>query len=281
MGKATAIFSHKMGRNSTGTSASGARDGARRRPGRRRAAAALALLLALLLAVGCSTARRRGEPDSLAGSLRQRDPATTAFFAEVYRSGSVYVDFRPVLVADAVFEDRRYRELFVQALSERLLLDAAQRGAVAAEQARGFSTRMEFLLFVYDGTNRPVRLNRPDSPWKVALRDDDGQLLQPAAVEPVKPDSPTYRFLETHFDGLDRWSRPFRVAFPKLPKGRLGQPPGPHPVQLIVTGLSGTVTMTWADAGLFYRTPAGEAGRSAGGEVNGPAGGPDPDSRAP
>jgi len=211
------------------------------------------LLVGSLLLVGCSTARQRDEPANLLGSLRFRDDQTFEFFQAVYRSGNLYRDFRPVMVVDTIYEDLRYRELFLRTLRERFLVPPDGEERMRAQQQQEYRNRMDFLLFVYGGSNDKVNLQRADSAWKVFLRDDDGDLIAPSRMERVGEKSPIFAFLEQYFVGLDRWSEVVRVSFPKLDKAMLDKTPGKHPVQLLVTGIPGTVTLAWDEADIFYQ----------------------------
>lgn len=217
--------------------------------------AGAALLAAVLLAAvlaGCSTARERDTPEAPSSLLHYRDAKTEAYFQHVYRSGNLYVDFRPALVVDAIVEDRTYRRLYVEMLGRQFLLPAAEVARRLAEQEQAFETEFALLVFTYEGTTDPARLARSDARWKLLLRDDDGQLLAPTAITPIRKDSPTYLYIDTYFSGLDRWSRAYEVTFPKLSKGRLNQPVGTHPFELIVTGVKGTVTLKWEHPQIFY-----------------------------
>jgi hypothetical protein len=222
--------------------------------------AGLALSLALL--TGCSTARERERPEGPLSLLRFRDAQTYAYFQHVYRSGNLYLDFRPALVVDAIVEDRRYRTLYVKMLGEQYLLPEAEVGRRQAEQEREFENRIAVLLFVYEGTTRHIPLDKKEAIWKLYLRDDDGEVQTPLEIVRLKEIHPTYLFLQKYFTGLDRWSQVYRVHFPKLSKAALGQPVGALPFQVILTGVKGTVVLQWDDAGVFYRTPE-TPGRSA------------------
>ena len=125
-----------------------------------------------------------------------------------------------------------------------------------AEQREQYRNRMDFLLLVWGGSNDKVKLHKPKTAWKVFLRDDDGQLLAPAKIEPVDEKNPIYAFLTKYFIGLDRWSEVVRISFPKLDKQLLGQKPGAQPMRMLVTGIPGTVTMVWENPGLFYAPQA-------------------------
>jgi hypothetical protein len=214
--------------------------------------AALLLLGAMLGLAGCSTARQRDTPEGPLSLLHYRDPATARFFEAVYRSGNLYVDFRPELVVDAIVQDRTYRRLYVDMLRQQFLLPEAEVARLAAKQEREFDTQISVLLFTYEGTRTPSQLTKPDAPWKVFLRDDDGQLHVPASIARVREDSSDYQYIDKYFRGLDRWSRVYRLEFPKLSKAQLGVPVGSAPMELIITGVRGTVTLKWEDPRIFY-----------------------------
>lgn len=208
---------------------------------------------------GCSTARRRDTPQGPISLLHYRDPATEAYFRDVYRTGNLYEDFRPALVVDAIFEGRRYRQLYVDTIRKQFLLTAAEAGRMEAKQERQFDTRITILLATYEGTAEPSNLAKPGAPWRLFLRDDDGQLEVPLAIRPVRRGSTVYQYLQKYFRGLDRWSQVYEVDFPKLSKAALGVPVGTHPFELIVTGVRGTVTLKWEHPALFYGPPKSQS----------------------
>jgi hypothetical protein len=217
----------------------------------------LAVLVAFLAA--CSTAQQRESPTSIVGVLRFRDARAAALFRDSHRAGNLYQDFRPVMTVDALPLDLRYRELYLDMLKERYLMPEAQLAPLRAEQDQEFDNNFELVVLIYGGSNEPVPLERPNSVWRILLRDDDGHLLPPSKIEKIRADSPVYQYLNLYFYGLDRWTQLYRIRFPKLAKTVVGQAPGQEPVQLIVTGVAGTVILSWADPGLFYR-PAARAG---------------------
>ncbi len=232
----------------------------RPRPSQRsahRAARGLAVLLLAAALAACSTARRRDAPEGPLSLLHYRDPATAQYFDAAYRSGNLYLDFRPALVVDAIVQDRAYRRLYVDTLHQQFLLPEDEVAKLQAEQEQEFETQVSILLFLYEGTNTPTQIARPDAAWRLLLRDDDGQLQAPLALTRIKPESQTYQYIDKYFQGLDRWSQVYRADFPKLSKERLGQPIGQHPFELIITGIKGTVTLKWEDPRLFYALKGG------------------------
>lgn len=220
-------------------------------------AVALVLAVAAALAAGCTTARERQSPQNIVGSLRYRSAETESFFQHTFRSGNLYSEFRPVMIVDAIFQDERYRQLFLDTLQERYLVREQEMSGLLSEHRQRFDTGFEFLVLVYGGSNAPVRLGRADSNWKLFLRDDDGDLLRPSSVEGIRTDSTVHRYIDLYFSGLDRWSQLYRVRFPKLEKTLSGQSLGTQPFEMVVSGIEGTVTMRWEDAAMFYRTLQG------------------------
>ncbi len=224
-----------------------------------RCGALLALVLLLAGAAGCSSARKRDSPSSIFGNLRYRDSQTEARFASTYRTGSLYQDYRTVLIVDAIAMDQEYRRGYVAMLAKRFMLSDADSDGMRRAEELDYAGTISFLVFVYGGNNRPIPLGEPTAQWKVLLQDDDGQTLTPLSIERLRPENPNYQYLSLYFYGLDRWSQAFKVSFPKLDKATLRQPLGSHPVELIVTGLAGTVHLGWQDPRGFYQAPAAQA----------------------
>jgi hypothetical protein len=216
---------------------------------------AVALAMAGFVA-GCTTAQKRDSPTNLAGVLGFRNAEAADLFRDLHRAGNLYRDFRPVMTADAVPMDLQYRRLYLDMLKERYLLPEAEVVPMRAESDRDFDNSFELVVLIYGGTNEPVPLEKANSVWRVLLRDDDGELLPPAKIEKIKHDSPVYQYLNSYFYGLDRWSQLYRMVFPKLDKTLVGKTLGKGPVQLIVTGVAGTVVLSWPDPRIFYRPGA-------------------------
>ncbi|MBI3993971.1 MAG: hypothetical protein HY342_11910, partial [Candidatus Lambdaproteobacteria bacterium] len=185
-----------------------------------------------LLGAGCSTARQRDEPQNLIGNLRFRNAEAQTYFDQVYRSGNLYLDFRPVLVVDAIFKDQSFRRLYVSELQARYLLAPRDVDTLTEQNRQAFAHGMEFILFAYTGAKRDVRLNQGDAPWRIMLRDDDGQVLTPSSIRRMDANGPDFIYIDKYFYGVDRWSEGYLVTFPKLDKRLLGQAPGTGPMTL-------------------------------------------------
>lgn len=247
---------HKMDQNTTNLPAKRGRFCPIRQRGRSLIGAGL---LGVLL--GCTTAQQRESPTNLLGTLRFRDARAVEAFQSTHRAGNLYQDFRPVMVVDAVPMDLQYRRLYLAMLKERYLLPDAELAPLQAGSDQDFDNRVELVVLVYGGSNVPVPLEKASALWRVLLKDDDGQLLPPSRIEKVKDDSPIYQYVNRYFYGLDRWSQLYRISFPKLEKTLVGKTIGPEPMQLLVTGIDGTVVLSWQDTSIFYRPPLRAAAR--------------------
>lgn len=209
--------------------------------------------LCMLSIAACSTARQRSAENHLRSLLHYRDDQSATLFHGNYRSGNLYLNFRPALIVDAIVLDRRYRARFAGLMRERMLVDAPGERKLLAELDAAFDEHVELLVFVYEGVYPPSALTKPESRWRILLQDDEGDHIPPSTVHKLSPQDPHYQYIEDHFIGLDRWVRAYRLIFPKLPKGRLGRASGEHPFVLIFTGIKGIVRLQWDDMSLFYR----------------------------
>ena len=173
----TGILRHNVDRNTTKTNPS--------HPWRLARGPLAVILFVCLLPAACSTARQRDTPENLLGNLRFRDAETFQFFHNVYRSGNLYRDFRPVLVVDSIYEDLQYRGRFLRVLEEQFLIRPEELVQMTAAQQQEYGNQMDFLLFVYGGSNDKVNLHKSDSRWRVFLKDDEGELISQAKLEPI------------------------------------------------------------------------------------------------
>jgi len=210
------------------------------------------LLAAVLVTQGCSSARNRDEPGAMS-LLSFRDSATADYLSGSYRTGSLYLDFRPALIVDAILEDARYQAHYLQSLGTHYMLPPDDLNRMRSEFEERFATQVNLLVFLYEGRNDRSRLTpQEEALWRLMLRDDDGTLRTPLTIARIKEDSVNYAYLSKYFDGLDRWSHVYRVSFAKLSKGTLKLKLGENPFELIITGVKGTVVLRWPDVNRFY-----------------------------
>ena len=223
-------------------------------PAKRRSMVIGVMIALLVLAmVGCSTARNRDEPSGPMSLLRFRNAEIASHLSGSYRTGSLYLDFRPVLIVDALLEDSRFYEHYLQSLTTHYFLTPEEAQRKKSEFEQRFETEVVFLVFIYEGSNDRSRLTpQEEALWRLMLKDDDGALRTPLEIGRIKPDSIEYAYLSKNFDGLDRWSQVYRVSFPKLSKGKMKLALGEHPFELIITGVKGTVLLRWPDTSTFY-----------------------------
>jgi len=213
----------------------------------------ISVMMAAVAVGGCSTARDRYEPTGPLSLLRFRDAETASHLAGSYRTGSLYLDFRPVLIVDALLEDALFYEHYLRSLTTHYFLTPEEAQRKKSEFEQSFETEVVFLVFLYEGTNDRSRLTPQENAlWRLMLKDDDGALRTPLEIGRIKPESIEYAYLTKNFDGMDRWSQVYRVSFSKLSKGRMKLALGTHPFELIITGIKGTVLLRWSDSSIFY-----------------------------
>ncbi len=206
----------------------------------------------LFAEMGCTTTSRPYEFHPLYANIQFTDEAWKTLFREIYRRDHIYRDYRPLLIADAVFKNQAYRKRLVADLSQAHFWNDTQAQRVEQQQQEAFQNRFEFIVFLYNGTVESVKLDQADSAWKMYLKDDDGDVLQPLHVVKLKETHREVQYLKKYTHHLDRWVDVYRVSFPKLSKATLQEARGSENIQLVVSGLKGQAVLQWEDLTLFY-----------------------------
>lgn len=151
------------------------------------------------------------------------------------RTGESYTDLKLHLDVQATRLTPEAAVARVNALClDRQCLDTERQKLEAG--ARAHSERQtRFVLVVY--TREPAwnDLDRPDSKWRVHL-EADGQRRLPDEIRKVKRKRHVYERL---FPALDGFREAYEVHFPAA-AGPTGSPE-----HLVVTGVLGTVSLTW------------------------------------
>lgn len=126
------------------------------------------------------------------------------------------MSFDADLIWNATFFSDRFRDAFIDKhikINHLAPEDADQfRTEQGYEQSRGwdffigFYTKGEFKHFTIE----------PDSFWKIVLTTESGEQVKPASIEliPVTP------YEKVMFPYLNRWSKAYRVTFPKVELGK-------------------------------------------------------------
>ena len=207
----------------------------------------------LILSAGCSTAHLRDRPRSLSNSENHASSERSNYLAENTRSGNLYRDYRSLIIANVLFKDLTYRELWLEEQKELGFATQAQIGVIEQRENETFDQRWEFLIVAFRGDKQRIDLDDPDSPWRLVVQDDDGKWIHAIAVKQLHPRDAQHRYLKRYWSGVDPWSRIYQVSFPKLAKGRLSQPLGGEPFRLVMAGVEGRLSFAWENPSRFYR----------------------------
>lgn len=103
---------------------------------------------------------------------------------------------------------------------------------IASEETEQQKT-WDFFLHLYASPKYEHLSSTSSSFWEVTLQTESGEEMVPIAIELV-PVSPEHEVLYPH---IDRWSKAYRVVFPKADLGRK--------VRLTLSSVVGNSTLTW------------------------------------
>lgn len=123
--------------------------------------------------------------------------------------------FQANIIWHATWFAPEFRKAFAQRHIKRKYLNPLEAANYLADQEQRGSEVEEFFLGLY--ARKPYRhlsLGK-DSFWEVVLVTEAGQVLKPASVEEV--DVTPYE--EAMFPYLNRWTKAYRVTFPKVGLG--------------------------------------------------------------
>lgn len=137
------------------------------------------------------------------------------------------------LIWHATFFDDEYRQTLIDYYTDLNRHEPEEAQRFADDMAYRAERGWEFVIGMY--TKRDYRdfSMDADSFWKLYLKTESGEEIKPIEIEQL-PSSP-YQY--TMFPYLDRWSRAYRVVFPKVELGKK--------FQLILHSVVGESTVTF------------------------------------
>jgi len=183
----------------------------------RRVAIALA---ALSLAIAAAAHGAKGYRSVLSGATR---------------SGKLYsaMTWDAKIIWHATFMDDEMRAAYGARAIRLKHMDDGEAAAFLDDEAYRQSRAWEFYIGMYAKKDYKEFSMDSDSFWKIGLATESGGELKPISIEPI-PVSPFEREM---FPYLDRWSRLYRVSFPKVPLGER--------FSLTMMSVVGESTLTW------------------------------------
>ena len=156
-------------------------------------------------------------------------------FSKASKSGKLYDPgtWEARLIWYATFFDDDFRQAFEKRHLQITHISGESADAFHEEQLRRQEAGWTFFVTMY--TKEPYKKFTAfdDSFWKIKLTTGTGETVEPVAVEnfPVDP------YAITMFRFVDRWSKIYRVIFPKVPLG--------DHIELTLSSVVGESTLSW------------------------------------
>lgn len=119
------------------------------------------------------------------------------------------------LIWSATLFTPAFRASFIDRHAEVEHLDYTAKELFAEEQWRKQDDGWEVFVSMYTKDRLKEFSMFSDSFWKALLTTESGETVTPISIEPVT----ITPYVEVMFPYIDRWSRTFRVVFPKVELG--------------------------------------------------------------
>lgn len=115
----------------------------------------------------------------------------------------------------ATYFSPEFRRAKAQRHIKKKYLDPMEAAQYVAAEEKKQGEVHEFFVSIY--TRKPYRqiTSGGDSFWEMVLTTEQGQVVEPTLVEPVG----IHPYEEVMFPYLNRWSKGYRVVFPKVARG--------------------------------------------------------------
>lgn len=144
-----------------------------------------------------------------------------------------FVSWDARLIMHATFFSDSFRQSYEQRFAERNHFDALEEARFVEEQDRRQANGWEFFVTFYTKKEYKKFSIEPDSFWKMRMTTASGEVVKPIEIEqlPVTP------YEQVMFKHLNRWSKAYRVTFPKVSLG--------DKFDLTIQSVVGESTMKW------------------------------------
>ncbi len=149
--------------------------------------------------------------------------------------GRIYhpTDWNAELIWHATFFSKRFRDAFIKQHEKIKHIEKVNARRFEAEQMNRQTEGWDFLVVMYTREQYKSFSTYEDSFWKIELMTGTGDTIKPISIEmlPVSP------YEVKMFPFIDRWSKAYRVTFPKVPLG--------NKIQLTMSSVVGESTLKW------------------------------------
>jgi len=135
----------------------------------------------------------------------------------------------------ATFFDDGFRRSFDEKHIKINHLDPAESEKWLEDERYRQNKQWEFFISLYTKKDYKKFSMDPDSFWKIYLTTENGEVVRPISIEQV-PVTPYERIM---FRRINRWSKTYRVAFPKVELGKN--------IQVTLQSVVGQSYIEWRD----------------------------------
>lgn len=184
--------------------------------------------------------------------MTRRIIATAAFVAMIFVSataaagyrgelnratkrGSIFTfdDFSARVIWNATFFSDKFRQAFKKRHLKISHLDELEAAKFIAEQEYRQSNGWDFFIGYYIKEGYKELSPDPESFWKIEIIAKNGEHIKPISIEKIQ----ITPYEEIMYPYLNRWSKAYRVTFPKVELGRR--------FELFLHSAAGESTLKW------------------------------------
>lgn len=133
----------------------------------------------------------------------------------------------------ATFFDDGFRDAFIEKTIAINHMEPMEAAVFTAEQERRQASGWDFFIVMYTKRDYKKFALEPDTIWKAVLMTESGEIVKPTEIEQV-PITPYLKVVYPHFN---RWSKAYRVSFPKVELG--------HEFWVTLQSVVGDTSLTW------------------------------------
>lgn len=141
--------------------------------------------------------------------------------------------FDAKIIWHATFFSDAFRQAFIRRHIAVNHLDDAEAALFTADQEREQTIGWEFFITFYTKKEYKKFTMDYDSFWKIHLTTTSGDIVEPEAIDSI-PITPYVQVMTPH---VNRWSKAYRVTFPKVPLGDI--------FSLTIQSVVGESTLKW------------------------------------
>jgi hypothetical protein len=144
-----------------------------------------------------------------------------------------HTDWNAELIWHATFFSKRFRDAFIKQHEKVKHIEKVNALRFEAEQMNRQIKGWDFLVVMYTRERYKAFSTYEDSFWRIELATGTGQTIKPMSIEklPITP------YEEKMFPFIDRWSKAYRVRFPKVELG--------NKIELTMSSVVGESSLKW------------------------------------